>query len=30
MLSRFQEDGLVKLSRGGISLIDREGLYELT
>lgn len=30
MLSRFQEDNLVKLSRGGITLIDRSGLYDLT
>lgn len=30
MLSRFQDDHLVKLSRGGITLIDREGLYALT
>jgi CRP/FNR family transcriptional regulator len=30
MLSRFQEDKLVKLSRGGITLIDRSGLYDLT
>jgi CRP/FNR family transcriptional regulator len=30
MLSRFQEDHLVKLSRGGITLLDREGLYALT
>lgn len=30
MLSRFQDDNLVKLSRGGISLVDREGLYALT
>lgn len=30
MLSRFQDDGLVKLSRGGISLVDRDALYALT
>jgi CRP/FNR family transcriptional regulator len=30
MLSRFQEDHLVQLSRGGITLIDRDGLYALT
>jgi len=30
MLSRFQEDHLVTLSRGGITLTDRDGLYALT
>ena len=30
MLSRFQEEQLVRLSRGGITLVDREGLYALT
>lgn len=30
MLSRFQEDQLVRLSRGGITLVDRTGLYDLT
>jgi len=30
MLKRFQEDGLVALSRGGIALLDRDGLYRLT
>jgi CRP/FNR family transcriptional regulator len=30
MLSRFQEDGLVSLSRGGITLVDRDALYALT
>ncbi len=30
MLSRFQEDQLVRLSRGGITLVDRAGLYALT
>lgn len=30
MLSRFQDDKLVSLSRGGIALTDREGLYALT
>jgi CRP/FNR family transcriptional regulator len=30
MLSRFQDDHLVRLSRGGITLVDREGLYALT
>jgi len=30
MLSRFQEDQLVRLSRGGITLVDRTGLYALT
>jgi CRP/FNR family transcriptional regulator len=30
MLSRFQEDKLVKLSRGGITLKNREELYALT
>lgn len=30
MLSRFQDDHLVKLSRGGIKLIDRDALYALT
>lgn len=30
MLKRFQEDGLVALSRGGISLLDRDELYRLT
>ncbi|MFA5467544.1 MAG: Crp/Fnr family transcriptional regulator [Sphaerochaetaceae bacterium] len=30
MLSRFQEDGLVALSRGGITLLDSSGLYALT
>ena len=30
MLSRFQEDGLVSLSRGGITLLDSSGLYALT
>ncbi len=26
----FQEDGLVALSRGGIALLDRDGLYRFT
>lgn len=30
MLSRFQDDHLVSLSRGGITLLDRDGLYALT
>lgn len=30
MLSRFQDDHLVNLSRGGITLTDRDGLYALT
>lgn len=30
MLSRFQDDKLVNLSRGGITLTDRDGLYALT
>ena len=30
MLKRFQEDGLVSISRGGLSLLDRDGLYRLT
>lgn len=30
MLSRFQDDHLVSLSRGGITLVDRKGLYALT
>lgn len=30
MLSRFQDDNLVKLSRGGITLIDHDALYALT
>jgi CRP/FNR family transcriptional regulator, anaerobic regulatory protein len=30
MLSRFQDEGLVSLVRGGITLKDREGLYRLT
>jgi CRP/FNR family transcriptional regulator len=29
MLSRFQEDNLVRLSRGGITLVNRDGLYAL-
>lgn len=30
MLNRFQEEGLIELSRGEITLINRQKLYELT
>lgn len=30
MLSRFSEDKLVSLSRGGITILDRNALYDLT
>lgn len=30
MLSRFSDEGLVSLSRGGITITDRDALYDLT